>query len=221
MEDLFKSLQDQPEDVAFRAFQSIRQGVPLETILRSMGGDMSRHINPSLHAANRSFLPPTQTPIEYQLVVQNPAVYPSLIPLDAASVDMQLLDITPLGVDGLQNQRTGSFSSVDKLAADTKSTINPQTVMNKAPDNTRINLVDSRLMSVDFTQWTSVKIRHRHAAEAIMLFLELNQPWWAFFDTDLFLDDLSNGEHNFCSPLLVNALLAWATVSLPATYCSC
>ncbi|EWZ43274.1 hypothetical protein BFJ63_vAg13453 [Fusarium oxysporum f. sp. narcissi] len=36
----------------------------------------------------------------------------------------------------------------------------------------------------------------------------MNQPWWAFFDTDLFLDDLVNVENNFCSRMLVNALLA-------------
>ncbi|KAF5570839.1 conidial development fluffy [Fusarium phyllophilum] len=41
----------------------------------------------------------------------------------------------------------------------------------------------------------------------------MNQPWWAFFDTDLFLNDLVNVETNFCSRMLVNALLAWATQS--------
>nr|RBQ85299.1 hypothetical protein FVER53263_20460 [Fusarium verticillioides] len=40
------------------------------------------------------------------------------------------------------------------------------------------------------------------------------KPWWAYFDTDLFLYELANAETNFCSSILVNALLAWATVSL-------
>jgi hypothetical protein len=41
----------------------------------------------------------------------------------------------------------------------------------------------------------------------------MNQPWWAFFDVDLFLDDLVSGETRLCSQLLANALLALASVS--------
>ncbi|EWG41373.1 hypothetical protein FVEG_15285 [Fusarium verticillioides 7600] len=61
---------------------------------------------------------------------------------------------------------------------------------------------------------TSVPISNQFAAEAIALYLNTNQPWWAYFDTDLFLYELANAETNFCSSILVNALLAWATVSL-------
>jgi hypothetical protein len=181
----------------------------------SISGNLSGSVTPSIHAAARGTSIPTQTPLEFQLVVQYPKVYPPLAPLNAASLDLQLLGIQPLdagithdaGLSTLCHDNTSS-TILDKI-------VQPQDVISRAsfgPDNGIP--IDPRLHHVDISHWTTVTISNQFAAEAISLYLNMNQPWWAFFDTDLFLDDLVKVETNFCSRMLVNALLAWATVSL-------
>jgi hypothetical protein len=80
-----------------------------------------------------------------------------------------------------------------------------------------MDLVDARLIHVVIRRWTHVGISDQHAVEAISLYLRMNQPWWAFLDRELFFDDLVSGYTDFCSHILVNALLAWSTVSPPKT----
>lgn len=212
--ELFELLRNQPEDVAFEALQSIRQGRSPGAIVQWMGGGVTvSSVSPSALATNRSLLPPTQTPLEFELVVQHPSVYPSLVPLDLASLDLQLLDIPPLAVD--RREGTGS-SLLPRMQGATEKggrTVDPKAIMAKGFDGNAIDTVDARLEQLDITPWTNIAISNRFAAEAITLYLQMNQPWWAFFDTDLFLEDLIRGQTRFCSRLLVNAILAWSTVS--------
>lgn len=46
------------------------------------------------------------------------------------------------------------------------------------------------------------------------LWYKWEYTYYHYLDWDLFLDDLSTGRTDFCSELLVNALLATASVSL-------
>lgn len=207
--DLFALLQGESEDAALETFRSLRQGQSPEATLRSIGGDMCGRVTPSLHTTNRSLLPPTQTPLEFQLVVEHANVYPSLVPLDPASLDLWLLGIEPLGV------KTGLQSDIHGPGGNPVPTVNPQTIMYKNTDSRARGLVDARLAHVNIRRWTNIHISNQLAAEAISLYLRVNQPWWSFFDTDLFINDLVSGQTDFCSQLLVNAVLAWATVSSP------
>ncbi|TXC10814.1 hypothetical protein FocTR4_00007739 [Fusarium oxysporum f. sp. cubense] len=187
--DLVELLRDQPEGFALQALESIRQGSSPKAIMDSISGNLSGSVSPSIHAAARGTSTPTQT-LEFQLVVQYPKVYLPLAPLNAASLDLQLLDIQPL--DAVQPQdgiSRGSFSADNGIP------------------------IDPRLHHVDISHWTTVTISNQFAVEVISLYLNMNQPWWAFFDNDMFLDDLVNVETNFCFRMLVNALLAWATQS--------
>ena len=159
------------------------------------------------------FTPPTQTEIEYQLVAQHPNVYPPLVPLDVESLDFQLLGIKPLTTRGQTIDRNSSLSRVQGPCMDQSETIDPYMLGKHSPDSSPVGNVDARLRYLDIAQWTSVKINNKFASEAITLYLEMNQPWWAFFDKNLFIDDLVSGKSQFCSRLLVNALLAWASVS--------
>jgi hypothetical protein len=62
--------------------------------------------------------------------------------------------------------------------------------------------------------WTAVPVTNSFAASIISLYLETDHPLLGFFDADLFLDALVSKERYFCSKLLVNALLSWASVSI-------
>lgn len=72
---------------------------------------------------------------------------------------------------------------------------------------------DLRLSQFDIEKWTDVRIDTELAAGALSFYLETDHPILGLFDADLFLHDLVSGEHNFCSPMLVNSVLAWSCVS--------
>ncbi|KAB5531442.1 hypothetical protein GE09DRAFT_1252159 [Coniochaeta sp. 2T2.1] len=75
---------------------------------------------------------------------------------------------------------------------------------------------DARLSQVDFRKWMSVSIDNDLAAGAVSHYLEIDHAIHGLFDADLFLHDLCNGDNNFCSPTLVNAVLGWACQSYSA-----
>jgi hypothetical protein len=72
---------------------------------------------------------------------------------------------------------------------------------------------DARLYQVDFRDWTAVPLNDSMAAGAISFYLETEHTTHGLFDADLFIHDLASGERSFCSPLLVNAVLAWSCQS--------
>jgi len=81
------------------------------------------------------------------------------------------------------------------------------------PETPFFTYCDARLSLVDFQAWTDIPIQNSMAAGAVSRYLETDHPVHGLFDADLFLHDLSKGQHNFCSPTLVNAVLGWACVS--------
>ncbi|KAI7771623.1 hypothetical protein LZL87_005899 [Fusarium oxysporum] len=193
--DLVELLRDQPEGFALQVLESLRQGRSPKEIMDSIGGNLS-------------------TPLEFQLVVQYPKVYPPLAPLTTASLDLQLLGIQPLDVGVTHDAGLSNLFHGNELSPMLDRSVYPQDVISRTSIGVDNGIpIDHRLHHIDISRWTNVAISNRFAAEAMSLYLNINQPWWAFFDTDLFLDDLVNIQTNFCSRMLVNALLAWATQS--------
>ena len=74
------------------------------------------------------------------------------------------------------------------------------------------DLCDPRLGSVNFSRWTSVPIEDGLAARCISLYLVTDHPLLGHFDPDLFISGLISERGEYCSSLLVNALLYWASV---------
>lgn len=170
--ELFTLLKNQPEDAALATLQSIRQGHSPAEILQSTAGDLSNKTHLSPHATSRSMIPPTQIALEYHLVVRHPNVYPQLVPLDTAFIDLELLGIRPFGFDKTSRE-TPFLSRVQGPLLD--QVVDPQAVINKAPDDCVVNHIDPRLRYIDISRWTSIKISNRLAGEAIALIPE-NQP---------------------------------------------
>lgn len=77
-------------------------------------------------------------------------------------------------------------------------------------------LCDSRLEELDIQFWTDVSIDNDTAARCISLYLETDHPLLGHFDPELFVLDLVSCQDQYCSSLLVNALLYWACVSILA-----
>ncbi|KLO84881.1 Uncharacterized protein LW93_7132 [Fusarium fujikuroi] len=212
--DLVDLLRDQPEGFALQALEFLRQGRSPKAIMESIGGNLSTNVNPSMHAAARGTMIPTQTPLEFQLVVQHPKVYSPLAPLTTASLDLGLLGIQPLDTGMTPDTQLSTLFYRDAPSTVVDRTVQPQDMIGKTAFSVESGIpIDPRLHHVEISRYTNVTISNEFAVEAISLYLNMNQPWWAFFDTDMFLDDLVSMQNRFCSRMLVNALLAWATQS--------
>ena len=105
---------------------------------------------------------------------------------------------------GLGYQRKRSRISKSGSAAE----INVQ-----ADNDGQPNLCDVRLWQLSIGHWTSQHIDNDLAARAISCYLTLSHPFFAFFEPNLFLDDLIAMRLQYCSAFLVNSLMAYACVS--------
>jgi len=76
----------------------------------------------------------------------------------------------------------------------------------------KFDLIDDRLRKVKIRYWTTVPISNGLAAELLSAFLKVEMPVYGFFDPELFIHDLVVQDTRFCSSLLVNSVLFWASV---------
>lgn len=75
-------------------------------------------------------------------------------------------------------------------------------------------VIDPRLLVCRPSKWTSVCKDDALMRELLATFLCCEYQYTAAFQKDLFLADMIAGNHDFCSPLLVNILLGYACVRL-------
>ena len=73
-------------------------------------------------------------------------------------------------------------------------------------------LVDPRLGLVDVTRWTQVITDNKLFASMLSAYLLREYTGFPVFHKDTFLQALIDGDGRFCSPLLINALMAEACV---------
>ncbi|PWY85937.1 hypothetical protein BO70DRAFT_423052 [Aspergillus heteromorphus CBS 117.55] len=79
-------------------------------------------------------------------------------------------------------------------------------------DGEQIRLFDHPVYLVPAQPWTSLTEDDDYVSRLISLYFTWNHPTQIWIDRDLFIQDMQSGDPNalFCSPLLVNALLAVA-----------
>ena len=110
--------------------------------------------------------------------------------------------------------RTSSTTQNDENTPMTNSDPNPfpahDPTQSLAP---ALSPCDERLEELDIGFWTSVPIASDLAAKAISLYLETDHPLLGPFDPTLFMEDLVHCRTNYCSKLLVSAIMYWSCVS--------
>jgi len=74
-------------------------------------------------------------------------------------------------------------------------------------------MIDPLLADARPSKWTSVSSDDRLLQKLLEGFFINEYPWEFVLHKDYFLEDMASGSARFCSPLLVNALLAKACVS--------
>jgi hypothetical protein len=82
-------------------------------------------------------------------------------------------------------------------------------------------LVDPRLDDIKPSAWTNVSSDDAFLRTVLHLYLQYEYHFLSGFHRELFLDDMLSGSQQYCSPLLVNAVLALACVSLRKMMLSC
>ena len=78
-------------------------------------------------------------------------------------------------------------------------------------------LIDSRISKIRISHWTTITSDDQLAGSLLQTYLMYEHLTITAFKKDYFLDDMLAGRDQFCSPLLVNAVLAAAGVSYDTT----
>lgn len=188
-------LNELPEREAVRMLRYLKSETDAAVILSTLRGGITAIHQPSelRHAVatmDNSFH-------TLQLGSQHPAAYPFLPPLHPQAMPAE--DYQQLTT--MQGQASSSSPAPRRLLWD------------HDPTASRAPLCDARLLQLNISHWTNAPIANDAAARAISMYLETDHPLLGFFDPDLFVSDLINQKHDYCSPLLVNSLLYWACVS--------
>jgi len=74
-------------------------------------------------------------------------------------------------------------------------------------------VISHQLNSVEPSRWTTVCTDNALMTKLLRAYFLQEHDWHTFFQKDYFLQDMAKMRRRFCSPLLVNALLATACVS--------
>ncbi|KAK2035693.1 hypothetical protein LZ31DRAFT_421626, partial [Colletotrichum somersetense] len=207
--DLLSVLKYVSDDDALEALQLLRSGndpAQVASALRKYKFGLSQV------ALNRAILPPSQSSLEFELMMRHPISYPTWAPIQPTNLDLEIL-LQP-SKDG--RNRTDPMCSLDSIDSRSYFSLQDQRYRDRSPDEERLfetpeptALYDNRLLSVDISQWTNVPITNEFSIAVLQLYFETDHPMIPLIDVDLLLDGLL-GKNEFCSRILVSALFAWA-----------
>lgn len=189
---LIKSLQVKEDAEAIEILRQLRQGTGVETIVNHLrAGDLLVHIHTT---------PESRVSYEFPYRAQMPRV---------------LLTPSNPYVTSLMYTTIYSGSSTTTSDSPSESQDDMDYNMKESPylkPYALAELVDSRLDNVSPSKWTAVISDDAFLRMLLKLYFQFEHHFYSCFHKDLFLDDMMAGETNFCSELLVNAVLALACV---------
>jgi hypothetical protein len=186
-----------PDDEAHSVLQLLRNSANPQSILNDIKHGNLSLVQPSQRETALAALPLVHSETEFKLMVDHSTAYPALdLTRSAILAKTTLLDSTRVFADELPPE---SAASVPRALGD-----NPQDILEAQ--------ADPFLYDLRIRYWTTVDVTDDFAASAISLYLENDHPTLGLFDAQLFAGDLIKREHQYCSPFLVNCLLAFASV---------
>jgi len=200
---LIQRLRTLPENEAIELLRRLRSTNDLESVLSSAAGNASNQYRPSDIETARAHSPPTDSRIEFELSVKYRIVYPPHTfrhPIHDMHTLLQQPALPLSHLDGRPIHEAVEPGFRDLPASG---------------PNLAQKYYDERLNRLEVSHWTSVAIADDFVASVLSNYLELNHPVLGLFDAGLFVRDLTNLQHNFCSTFLVNATLAFACVRQP------
>lgn len=183
---LLRALQEDDEDNAVAIFHRIRQGADIDSIVKHIkAGDLLVQVHLAPETRLRFEFPFMPHMPVAMLAQSNPYIKSILY---EATNEIQL-DENPESPDS----RRFKSPYITPYAAAT--------------------VVDAKLDTIKPSQWTNVSKDDEFLRSLLKLFFLYEHPFFNCFSQDLFLEDMLSGSTEFCSPLLVNAVLSLACVS--------
>ncbi|KAH5549732.1 hypothetical protein HBI27_015420 [Parastagonospora nodorum] len=180
-EELFYMLQTMNEQDAGDVFRRIRTGAKAESLVR--------HIQESSLVLGLSLAPETHTRYEFPYLATIPPALQESIYFRSHIFDaLQALDQAPDMPHANLVARQSNYSK-PLFAAE---------------------MADPLLSDVKPSQWTAVSTNDSLMRKLLEGYFMFEYPWEFIFHKVYFLEDMASGGTKFCSPLLVNALLAKA-----------
>ncbi|KAF2692176.1 hypothetical protein K458DRAFT_286529, partial [Lentithecium fluviatile CBS 122367] len=184
--ELVDLLQTLPESDAFEILRRIRAGENAEGIVR--------HVQEGNLLMELSVVPETR--LRYQ--------FPYIANMPSALLTPENKYLSSLLYEAIQ---AGSPSNEAAPA---------QSLLEQSPYAKPIHaarMIDPLLEQAKASEWTSVSTNDRLMRRLLEEYFVNEHPWELVIHKDYFLEDLSTGKTDFCSSLLVNALLAKACVN--------
>lgn len=192
----FELLSAVPERDARRIFKKARSGTDVETLLGSVAaGDLRRQL---------SVVPETRYRYEFPYIPKMPA---SLVTDDNPYLHSfvheaaAIYTVPEQYVESLRSPTSNlpKIENVDYIAAYQK------------PFHAAM-VVEPRLSQISMASWTTVCDDDVLMRDVLSAWFHNEYSFTSIVQKDLFLDDMAAGRHDFCSPLLVNTILAYACV---------
>lgn len=189
-EDIIELLQSSREEEAYEILRRIRAGADIETLLR--------HIRDGDLLLQLSLVPESRFRYEFPYIKDMPSF---LLRPDNPYLGSLVYEWTLGDSAIIQQQAKPMDAGKDEYES-------PYLKPCHAAE-----IVDPQLGSVKPSAWTSVSSDNELMRKLLCSYFLYEYQWLAIFNKDLFLEDMVARRHRFCSPLLVNALLAFACVS--------
>ncbi|KAF2703392.1 hypothetical protein K504DRAFT_177266 [Pleomassaria siparia CBS 279.74] len=221
LRQLYDFLRLRPEQEAQEILRRIRNN-PSETTPTQRIQELADFVRHGDLLIQPSFRPPTQ---HFSSSANSVTLPPLRLALDSPSSDPRAYsqslpypNIMSMGHDGPSPQRRRHASDADVSASSdsppSQSRPSPiEAILHKPRPPNPHSLSDQRLASV--RKWTTVV----HDDNLLCILMSAWHSWeykyHHFLDWDNLLDDMSTGQTNFCSSLLINAILASGSFQSP------
>jgi hypothetical protein len=227
-QDFVDKLRYLPKDSALELLQQLRAGADPAKLIQDLEGNIDVHPGPSGLNTAQVVIPPTNSPLESELMARNYCLYPRKKPIDINS-----FVLSPVGDQIFKGQLDNdllSHQSFDTSFQVSQPFLGGQdkNFSSQGSSNTTCNddvevdfqsehqlYCDPRLYYLQTSKWVRTPINDNHAASAMSRHLSTDHPVLGHFDADLFLTDLVEGRPRFCSPFLVGAFLCLTCVCSP------
>ncbi|KAF1969721.1 hypothetical protein BU23DRAFT_651917 [Bimuria novae-zelandiae CBS 107.79] len=205
LRQLYDSLRMRPEHEALAILHKIRAESP--------GSSPAHHIRNVTESLRRGQSAYNTSSMQLPESA-NSFTLPSIrVALDSLSPEPARLPFTSMfspGYDEPSSQRRRHTSDADvSTRSDSTVSLPPLTSIEALLHPENDDSSDPRLGAI--ANWTSVSKDTQVLAMFMTLWHKWEYSYYHYLDWDIFLDDLSSGNTDFCSELLVNALLATAS----------
>ncbi|KAJ5738832.1 Transcription factor [Penicillium malachiteum] len=123
------------------------------------------------------------------------------------------LDARFMEQEDARNRRPSDLESASSMSEQDKSKPSPQPAFDPYARVSLENLCDLPLFNVPAKPWTEITIDNDLASHLVSLYFTWDHPCAQFLDQRIFLEHMKRGlpDSEFCSPVLVNAILAVAS----------